>query len=41
METARMSLDVSPARKNAAVAKSRLSVDFIVVKNFHQVHDGK
>jgi len=30
-----------PALKNAAVAKSCLSVDFIIVKNFQQVHDGK
>jgi len=33
--------DVSSELKDAAVAKSCLSVDSIVVKSFHQVHDGK
>jgi len=32
--------DVSSALKNAAVAQSCSSVDFIVIEDFHQVHDG-
>jgi len=33
--------DVSSSLKKAAVAKSCSSVDFTVVRSFHQVHDGK
>jgi len=33
--------DVSSELMNAAVAKSCLLLDFIVVKSFHQLHDGK